>query len=198
MNAISPGFADPALDGQCVFRAVMEALARPARPRRLAGLAGPPPPLTPELAAIALALADHETPLWLDAPLHQAPAVPAFLRFHTGAPIAEHPAAATFALLADPARCPSPEAFAEGTPDYPDRSTTLVFAVQRLSEDAGCWFEGPGINGRARLGTAPLPPDFPARLARNHARFPLGIDLLLTAPMLVAGLPRSIRVVAEG
>ncbi|MCK8785725.1 phosphonate C-P lyase system protein PhnH [Roseomonas sp. NAR14] len=196
--AIPLGFAEPSLDSQRVFRAVLEALARPGQPQRLAGLADAPRPLTPELAAIALALADHEAPLWLDARLAAAPDVAAFLRFHTGAPVVTDPAAAAFALVADPADCPPPEAFAEGTPEDPDRSTTLVLAVGHLTEGIGMTLAGPGIPGRVRLGAGPLPADFAARLRRNAAGFPLGLDHLLAAPGLVAGLPRSTRLVAEG
>ena len=106
MNVVTgllPGFADPVLDAQRVFRGVMEALARPGSLQPLADLPEVPAPLTPELAAIALALADADAPLWLDAPLAGAPAVAEFLRFHTGAPIVKDPAEAAFALVADPA-----------------------------------------------------------------------------------------------
>ena len=78
MNVVTgllPGFADPVLDAQRVFRGVMEALARPGSLQPLADLPEVPAPLTPELAAIALALADADAPLWLDAPLAGAPAV---------------------------------------------------------------------------------------------------------------------------
>lgn len=199
-NALAPGFRDPVRDAQAVFRAVMDALARPGTSRALpaAALPEPPAPLTPELGAIALALADHEAPLWLDAPLAAAPAVSEWLRFHTGAPTVADPAAAVFALVADPPRCPPLDAFAQGTPDYPDRSATLVLAVSSLSAGEWLLLEGPGIPGQARLSAAPLPPDFRERLARNRAAFPLGVDHLLAAPGLVAGLPRSARVVAEG
>ena len=132
MNVVTgllPGFADPVLDAQRVFRGVMEALARPGSLKPHADLPEVPAPLTPELAAIALALADADAPLWLDAPLAGAPAVAEFLRFHTGAPIVKDPAEAAFALVADPARCPPHESFAQGTPDYPDASTTLVLAL---------------------------------------------------------------------
>jgi alpha-D-ribose 1-methylphosphonate 5-triphosphate synthase subunit PhnH len=195
----APGFRDPVRDAQAVFRAVMNALARPGPLQALpAGLPRPPAPLTPELGAVALALADHEAPLWLDAPLVAAPAVTKWLRFHTGAPVTDDPAAAAFALVADPPRCPPPAAFAQGTPDYPDRSATLVLAVDELATGDGLALEGPGIRVRVRLAAAPLPPGFRERLALNGAGFPLGVDHLLVAPGSVAGLPRSTRVVAEG
>ncbi|ACA17329.1 phosphonate C-P lyase system protein PhnH [Methylobacterium sp. 4-46] len=196
---LAPGLRDPVHDAQAVFRAVMDALARPGRIQRLAPDLAPPRPLTPELAAVALALADAEAPLWLDPVLAASGAVADFLRFHTGAPLVVEPAAAQFALVAAPAACPDFAAFAQGEPAYPDRSATLVLACAELAEthpaeEGGLVLEGPGIRARARLRAAPLPPDFAARMRANRAAFPLGLDLLLTAPGRVAGLPRSTRV----
>ena len=187
------GFAHPVFDSQAVFRAVMDALAQPGRLRPLAGLPGAPHPLTPELAAVALALADYEAPLWLDAPLAATPEVADFLRFHTGAIVAD-PADASFALISDPACCPALDRFAPGTPEYPDRSATLVLAVRDLAQDGSLVLEGPGILGQARLHAYPLPPDMTGRLMRNRAGFPRGVDHLLVAPGWVAGLPRTTRV----
>jgi alpha-D-ribose 1-methylphosphonate 5-triphosphate synthase subunit PhnH len=191
---LARGFADPVHDAQGVFRAVMDALARPGTIQPLATDLAPPGPLTPELAAVALALADADAPLWLDAALAKNPAVADFLRFHTGARITADPAEAAFALVSDPAACPDLGTFAQGTPAYPDRSATLVLAVSDLSDRAGWRLDGPGIKGSARLSAAPLPADMPDRLARNHAGFPQGVDLILAAPNRLAALPRSTRV----
>jgi alpha-D-ribose 1-methylphosphonate 5-triphosphate synthase subunit PhnH len=194
---LAPGFADPVHDGQGTFRAVMGALARPGLPQPLdLGLA-PPAPLTLELAAIALALTDADTPVWLDAELAAAPEVAAYLRFHTGAPLTDDPARAAFALIRDPARCLPLARFAPGTPAYPDTSTTLVLACEAITEGEGLSLAGPGIKGTVRLAPVPLPDGFVAQLARNRADFPLGVDLILTAPGRVAGLPRS-TTVTEG
>jgi alpha-D-ribose 1-methylphosphonate 5-triphosphate synthase subunit PhnH len=133
---LAPGFADPVLDAQAAFRAVMGALARPGSVRTLPTDLSPPEPLTPELAAVALTLTDGDAPLWLDGPLAAAPAVSAFLRFHTGASIAADGREAAFALVSEPARLPPFDRFAPGLPEYPDRSTTLVLAVDRLMETA--------------------------------------------------------------
>lgn len=195
---LAPGFVDPVHDAQGAFRAVLDALARPGTVQVLATRLVPPAPLTAELAAVALALADADAPLWLDASLAREPAVAAFLRFHTGAPVVADPAEAAFALVSDPARCPPFAAFAQGTPAYPDRSTTLVLALERLDgETPGLRLSGPGIRGEARLAASPLPADLVARLRANHALFPRGVDLVLVAPGRVAGLPRSTRA-AEG
>ncbi|TXM63993.1 phosphonate C-P lyase system protein PhnH [Methylobacterium sp. WL120] len=195
-HTLAHGFADPVHEGQAVFRAAMEALSRPGRIRPLATTLAPPAPLIPELAALALALTDADTPVWLDAPLRAEPAVAAFLRFHTGAPLVDAPDRAAFALIADPARCPAFAAFAQGIPAYPDTSATLILAVETLSDSAGPAFAGPGIRGTAHLDAGPLPADWASRWAANHAAFPLGLDLLFVAPARLAGLPRSARPVA--
>lgn len=191
---LARGFADPVHDAQGVFRAVMDALARPGTIRALATGLEPPAPLTLELAGIALALADADAALWLDEGLVRNPAVAEFLRFHTGARIVEDPAEAAFALISDPAACPEFGVFAQGTPAYPDRSATLVLAVSDLSDREGWRLDGPGIRESARLAASPLPADSLGRLARNHAGFPQGVDLILAAPGRLAALPRSTRV----
>lgn len=189
--ALAPGFPDPVHDAQRTFAAVMRAMAEPGRPVPLPSALEPPAPLSPELAAVALALADYETPIFLDAPLAAAREVARFLRFHTGAPIVAAPSAARFAFLADGATMPDLSAFAQGEPDYPDRSATLVVEVAWFG-DGPLLLEGPGIAGRRGFGAAPLPDDLAARLAANRAAFPLGVDLILCAPGRVAALPRSV------
>jgi alpha-D-ribose 1-methylphosphonate 5-triphosphate synthase subunit PhnH len=193
MGAVAAGFAEPVLAAQSTFRVVMDAMARPGTVRRLAGIAAPAP-LSPTAAAVALTLLDYETPFWLDAPLAAAPEVARWMSFHTGAPLTRDPAAAAFAFLADSAASPPFASFAPGSPEYPDRSTTLVLQVERLREGEGLILRGPGIAGSRRLAASPLPADFLDRLADNRAQFPRGVDVLLAAADAVAALPRSLRV----
>jgi alpha-D-ribose 1-methylphosphonate 5-triphosphate synthase subunit PhnH len=193
--AIEGGFPDLVLDGQRVFRAVMDALANPGTPRSLGALPRPPAPLTPELGALALTLCDHDSPLWLDAPLAAAPVVADWLRFHTGAPIVEDPAAAMFALVADPRGMPALGRFAAGSDEYPDRSTTIIVAVASLREGLPLVLRGPGVRDVATLAPTPLPADFAAQWAENRGKFPRGVDLMFVAAGEVAGLPRSSRIV---
>lgn len=193
-DSLAPGFADPVIDAQAVFRAVMEALARPGTLQRLAVVLTPPAPLTPGLAAIALTLADHEAPLWLDEPLARSPAVADWLRFHTGARVVADAREAAFALVADPARLAPFETFALGEQAYPDRSTTLVLACTTLADEGGYALEGPGIRDVAALLAKPLPPDFVRRWRANGALFPRGVDLVLTAGDRIAGLPRTTKI----
>lgn len=192
--ALRPGFADPGRAAQGVFRAVLDALARPGTVRPLPALIEPPPPLTASLAAIALTLADAETPLWLDPALAASAEVALLLRFHTGAPLVSEPGEASFALIADPARCPAFASFAQGTQEYPDRSATVVLAVESLAEGETLALRGPGIAEVNRLRARPLPADIVSRLAANRALYPRGVDVLLAGPDCVAGLPRSVDV----
>jgi alpha-D-ribose 1-methylphosphonate 5-triphosphate synthase subunit PhnH len=193
MSAVAAGFAEPVLAAQSTFRAVMDAMARPGTVRRLAGVAGPAP-LSPTAAAIALTLLDYETPFWLDAPLAATPEVARFIAFHTGARLTTDPADAAFAFVAAPAAMPRFAMFAQGSGEYPDRSTTVVLQVGRLAEGEGMTLRGPGIAGTRRLAASPLPADFFGQLAENRAQFPRGIDILLAANEAAAGLPRSLHV----
>ena len=195
MSASQRGFADPVRDAQSVFRTVMMALARPGTIGDLAaGSVTPPAPLTPELAAVALTLCDNETPVWFDRGLSADPDVAAFIRFQTGAPIADDPARAGFAFAVDMAGLPPLSAFAQGTDDYPDRSTTLILAVEALGSGRTTSLTGPGIKESASLALAPFTEGFIAELAGNHARFPCGVDCVFVAGGKVAALPRSTRV----
>jgi alpha-D-ribose 1-methylphosphonate 5-triphosphate synthase subunit PhnH len=191
------GFADPVFDAQRVFRAVMNALARPGSIQSLGVALDPPPGLPAGLAAIALTLADHETPLWLDGTLAACGAVTAYLRFHTGATLVPDPADAAFALVADPAGILPFDRFSPGTAEFPDRSTTLVLAVETLRDEEPLTLAGPGIAVRAHLAAAPRPADLAARLAANGVLFPRGVDLLFVTAREVVGLPRTTRIVKE-
>lgn len=194
LTTLKSGFSDPVMDAQAVFRKTMDVLAQPGTLQDLAPVLDPPAPLTPELAALALTLADHEATLWLDAKLRASRDVVDYLRFHTGAAIVEEPQDAAFALIGDPAAMPRLSAFSTGVQEYPDRSTTIVIALETLENGGRFVLSGPGIAGMARLAAAPLPADFPAQWRANCRLFPCGVDLILTAPGRVAGLPRSTQI----
>jgi alpha-D-ribose 1-methylphosphonate 5-triphosphate synthase subunit PhnH len=191
---LAPAFDDPALASQTVFRTVMEALARPGRPRPLWSPLSAPPPLSKTAAAVALTLLDYETPFWLDPRLAAADEVAAWLRFHAGAPLTTDSSQAAFAFVCDPAAMPAFEAFAPGSLEYPDRSTTLVVQVASFGQGEELALSGPGIAGTTSFSAQPLPADFRARLIANREMFPRGIDLFLVSEDAVAALPRSIRI----
>lgn len=183
---------DPAFASQAVFRALMEAFARPGEIKAVRGVAAPAP-LAPAAAALVQSLADYETPVWLDGSFAAAPAVAEWIRFQTGAPVAAKPDDAAFALIADPRVMPDFASFAQGSEEYPDRSTTLIIQIDRFDGDTFA-IEGPGIKGKRVFAAEALPSDFVDRLQANRELFPRGIDLVLVASDQVAALPRSTRV----
>lgn len=184
------GFADPALGAQAAFRCLLEAIAHPGRiVPAPANLPKPPAPLLAPTFAAALTLLDFETPLFLDDRLG-APAVLETLRLQCGCPIAPAPEA-SFALLA---RQGLPlAAFSQGTPEYPDRSATLIWQVADLANDRGVLLTGPGIKNSTRLHIEGVPLDFWAQWTANHQQFPLGVDIVLVTADRLAALPRSIE-----
>ena len=187
------GLADPVLDSQRIFRAVLEAMAHPGRVVAVEGPTETPRPLHRAAAAVCLALVDLETPLWLD-PAARTPEVLEGLRFHCGCPIVEEVRGARFALVVDARSMPPLEAYDGGSDEYPDRSATLIVQVGALTADAGKRLTGPGIAGEARLAVDGVPERFWAELRDNHARFPRGVDVILVAPAGVAALPRTTEV----
>ena len=190
--SIEGGFSDLVLGAQGVFRATMDALARPGQVQAIGTDAAPPAPLTPELGAMALTLCDTDTPVWLDPVLRASEAVTAWLAFHCGAPITDDVGAAAFALVTDATLVPPLATMGQGSDEYPDRSTTVVLAAG-LAETAVV-LRGPGINGGLRT-ILPLPnSDFLAQWADNRARFPRGVDMLLVRNGTVIGLPRTTRI----
>jgi alpha-D-ribose 1-methylphosphonate 5-triphosphate synthase subunit PhnH len=195
-DALEAGFSDPVLGAQSSFRAIMDALARPGTTQALAFPATPPAPLTAELAAIALTLLDHDTPVWLDPALLESDGASDWLAFHTGAPVTTDPAGAALALVTTTDLLPSLERFAQGTDEYPDRSTTVVLAVPSFGGGAALKLRGPGVKDSVTIAPRGLPADFASQRAENRARFPRGVDLLLAAPGAVLGLPRTTRVEA--
>jgi len=191
-TTIEGGFADLVLGAQNVFRAVMDALARPGTVQSIASDAAPPAPLTPELGAVALTLCDHDTLVWLDPVLASSEAVTSWLAFHCGAPLTSEIGEAAFALVSDVALLPSLDSFGQGTDEYPDRSTTVVLAA--AAAPRAVTLKGPGIKDRL-TAELPLPGgDFIDQWAENRERFPRGVDLLLVRAGTVVGLPRTTRI----
>jgi alpha-D-ribose 1-methylphosphonate 5-triphosphate synthase subunit PhnH len=183
-------FPAPVLAGQATFRAMMDAFARPGTVQRLPRGVAAPSPMSAGAAAVALAMLDYETPVWLDAAL--AEDAPDWIRLQTGARVTSEPAEAAFAFFADPEHARAFDAFAQGTPEYPDRSATLVLQVEDFVSGDGLVLSGPGIADARNFSARPLPSDFQARIAANRALFPRGVDVVLVSPAAVAALPRSV------
>ena len=182
-----PGFADPVRDGQAVFRAVLDAMARPGRVREVAAPVAPPPPLARATAAVLLTLVDAETPLWVDG---GAEAAREWLLFHCGAPIVPM-AAARFAVALSPVAL---NGLPAGTDEEPESSATLILQVAALGEGAGLRLAGPGLAAPSILRVRGLPPGFVTEWRANHALFPRGVDVVLCAGDRLAALPRTVQI----
>lgn len=189
-DALSGGFADPARDAARVFRAVLDAMARPGTVAR--AVAEAPAPLGPAAAALALTLMDADTPVWLAQELDPAK-LRRWLAFHTGAPMVEQPGEAAFGFTRIET-LPPLENFAAGTPAYPDRSATLVVEVANLTDGPPLRLTGAGIAGTAKLRLGANGSAIAPALAANHARFPLGVDWVFTCGDRLAAVPRSTAV----
>jgi alpha-D-ribose 1-methylphosphonate 5-triphosphate synthase subunit PhnH len=183
-QTLQGGFNDAPRDSAHAFRGVMEAMARPGRIVTLSG-ATAPAPVSPAAATLLLTLCDPDTPLWL-APSHDSEPLRAWLAFHTGAPLSG-PQDCRFAIGTWEALQPI-DRFAIGTPEYPDRSATLIVEQPTLLNE-GPALSGPGIRDLARLNL----PETQAFQA-NAALFPLGFDCLFTSGNRLAALPRSTRI----
>jgi len=187
------GFAAPVDDAQRSFRALLDALARPGSQHRPVTPEEHPPMLPPAMAALALTLADAATPLWL-APAFAGAAE--YLRFHCGCPLSADPRAAAIAL-ADAAGAPPLANLGATDERYPETDTTLVLAVDSLTDGPALRLEGPGIQGTAQLRCRGLPAGFVTAWQAMHARYPLGSDVFLVAGGELVGLPRSLRIGEE-
>lgn len=159
---------------QAVFRTLLNTMARPGIIGRLDAIEGD------VLLRIAESLVDHEVTFGVLP--ERADFVDTVLR-QTGSRQAS-------VETADYVFC-EPESLAgvllavkDGTPEYPDRSATVICRVPRIAEEgAGLLvLSGPGIREQARVCV----PDFTLE-ARNafterNALPPLGIDLVLASP----------------
>jgi len=189
LAAAARGFANPVLDAQATFRSVLSALAEPGTLHGVATPAECCPGFSSAMTALALTLADFETPLWLDVGSQSAAA--AYLRFQTGAPVTAAVGGAAFAFITRPPAMLPLSAFAQGSLDYPDSSCTIVVDVRAIATTHGFRLTGPGIPGSRRLHVKPLPQTFAAEIAANRAVFPMGVDLLFCQDTMVAALPRT-------
>ncbi len=190
MPHLARGFQEQVFDSQHAFRAAMDALANPGRILP-AGRGLQSAPLSTAAAALVLALCDYETPLFLAPSLTSRAGVADFLRFHTDAMLVAEPTAAAFAIVDLSFDTLDLSAFSHGTPEYPDRSATVVAIVSSLTDGQPLTFTGPGIAGKAELRIAGLPDDFADQWRANRSGFPLGVDILFATADAMIGLPRS-------
>ncbi len=182
-QALEGGFTDVPIEAARAFRQIMTVMARPGEIADVAG-ATPPAPLSPAAGALILSLCDADTGVYL-APGHDTPPVRQWITFHTSAPLVDA-GEAQFAVGAWDAL--SHLSFPIGTPEYPDRSATLIVEMPAL-EQSGCTLSGPGIKETSVF----LLPEVEA-FQQNATLFPLGLDFFFTAGSQIAALPRTTKV----
>lgn len=182
-QALEGGFANAPIDAARAFRQIMTVMARPGDIAEIEG-AAPPAPLSPAAGAVLLCLCDADTGVFL-ASGHDTPAIRQWVLFHTGAPLV----AAREAQFAVGTWDALPRAeFSIGTPEYPDRSATLIVEMTHLAQGAQT-LSGPGIKETRTLA---LPDVQPFR--QNAVLFPLGLDFVFTCGSRIAALPRTTKV----
>lgn len=179
--ALSGGFEDESVQSAYAFRACLTALSCPGVISTVTG-AIPPAPLSKAAGILILTLCDATTPVHL-AGAHDCTVVSDWIIFHTGAPLVSAQQA-SFAIGSWQALQPV-DRFCVGTPDYPDRSSTLIVEMPELTA-IGTKLSGPGIQDQAQLS---LPET--AAFRANHAMFPMGFDCFFTCGSQLATLPRS-------
>lgn len=199
------GFQDPVFGAQGVFRAVLEAMARPGRVQTLtdAAIGGiEAPGLSRASTAVLLALLDGEVDLWLD-PAMEASLAPDYLRFHTGVRWAADPHGAAFALTR--ADCVAPQTLLSldrGSDAVPQRGATLVIDVPALSAGRlegveSLVLRGPGIADRHVLAIGGIDATFWETRCEIEGDYPRGVDLIVCCGDTLAALPRTTRVEPE-
>ncbi|BDA85642.1 carbon-phosphorus lyase subunit PhnH [Aureimonas sp. SA4125] len=193
-SGVDGGFTNPVFDSQAIFAGVMQAMSRPGTPVDLGSRVRAPHVLAPAAASILAALADYDTPVWLDEGLRHDGEAGRWVSFQTGAILVADPARARFAVCSARADVPNLSTFAIGTPDYPDRSATLIVMLESLDGGPALRLSGPGIETSARIAPKSLSPVFFADWAINNALFPRGVDVLLVAGSQVIGLPRTTKI----
>lgn len=183
-TALEGGFSDAPHEAAQAFRAAMSAMARPGRIEQIAG-GTPPAPLSVAAGSLILTLCDPETGVYLAGDC-DTEEVRGWISFHTGAPLVSARDCqfavgqwADLAPLSD---------YAIGTPEYPDRSATLIVECDDLRAE-GAKLSGPGIRDTAALSL----PEVTA-FQQNAQLFPLGLDFFFTADDRVAALPRTTKV----
>lgn len=202
---IGRGFEQPVHDAQQVFRAVLDAMARPGRlqslpPSVLAALQ-PPAALGAGLAAVLLTLLDGETTLHLgDALAH--PNVARYLRFHSGVRLVTTAAEAAFvALPADALSAGLLPQLHDGSDEAPHLGATLVVEVTSLQADGHAGddavrleLRGPGIEQVHTLAVGGVPREVWQERIAMQAHLPRGVELILSCGATLAAIPRTTRV----
>lgn len=201
LSLVGAGFSHQAHGSQALFRAALQALSYPGKVMDVQHDAQVPATGNSASAALLLALLDSDCSVWLSPTLAANDSVSAWLRFHTGCRVVDVPEQAQFAWCADLTELPLLNSLMTGSDVSPEQSCTCVIDVPGLTtaSDGKYWeLSGPGIQDRTALRLEEVPDAvasaFATQWAANHSRFPCGVDVFLTSPGAIVGLPRTTRI----
>ena len=179
-TALAPLHPDTA---QSVFRAVLDALARPGTVHTLPAHGAVPGALLP-----VLALADLDTPVTVLSDEDWADRVGTA----TGAPVTTIGQAALVAALR-PLGSGDVRWFPTGSAAAPESAALVSMAVPGLDGGPRRTLSGPGAPGTRTVQARGIPPEL--WTVRAAVAFPAGFDLVLVDPDgRVVGIPRSSRI----
>lgn len=193
---LTPGFSDPILGSQTIFRDMLDAMSHPGTIRYVDDLiCGTPESLPRAAAACLLMLVDYDTPVWLSSEFAD---IRNWLAFHTGAPTAPSHREARFAVMTGQSSIPALSDFPLGDDRYPDLSATVIVICSSLEGGRPVRLTGPGIETDRLIAPQGLHDEFWKIHRENNAQFPLGCDVLLVAGEKFFALPRSVSSVEVG
>ena len=185
-----PGLQNLVRDSQTTFRTLLNALSRPGRINAIEVELTPPSGLNVACAAACLTLFDLETEVWLQPGLGEE--IKSWLLFHTGCSFTGDTKQADFAVICDVDNMPDLSQFKQGTPVYPEDSTTLLITVGAIRESPlqAQILTGAGINQQITMPIN-LPDTFWQQWQQNHNSYPSGVDIYFFYNNEIVGLPRT-------
>ncbi|MDR1487616.1 MAG: phosphonate C-P lyase system protein PhnH [Deltaproteobacteria bacterium] len=193
-DSISGGFTDYCLSSQIVFRWALQALSSPTSEISADSRAffQDSPPLPPLMAALALTLTDHHTPVWISDNYHDAKS---WLSFHQGVVVTETPSEALFFIISSCSEIPPLEYLKIGTERYPDHSATFILEKSASNKGPSLTATGAGIKEKTIFSNHDFSYEFVSLWAKNTASYPTGIDILLAGESTLIGLPRTVKLI---
>ncbi|HEJ0336178.1 TPA: phosphonate C-P lyase system protein PhnH [Klebsiella aerogenes] len=189
---LQTAFTLPVQDAQHSFRRLLKAMSEPGVIVSLQQLQHGWQPLNIASTSLLLTLADHDTPVWMAAALHND-LVRQNLRFHTGATLVEQPQQAVFAVACDTISAEQLNVLSAGTAAAPETGVTLIVQLASLSGGRMLRLTGAGI-AEERMIAPQLPDCIIDELTERPHPFPLGIDLILTCGERLLAIPRTTHV----
>lgn len=191
------GFDEAVFEAQTAFRSIMKAMAEPGLIVPLKTSVKAPTPLNSMAAAALCTLCDADTTLYLDVSATDANKVSSWISFQTDVAMSASPSQVTFALITSAQNLLTLDHFAQGTDEYPERSTTVILQVENLIDGPSLTLTGPGIKDDREFRPVGLPDHFMASWVRNHAQFPRGVDIIFATENELACLPRSTKITGD-